>query len=302
MFLHLRTRLEAFGTRLVRWGGRRVGWSAAIALHAIGLAATTIVMASSGDDSAGFGAGSAGARDEIVFTLDLRATSARAQPEILPETPPADRWLRAAEMPASDEIVSFAPDVESDPYAEEPLTLDAPSESTREPTARETPFARDASALANVHLANVHLAPAPRSSRGTSSELASGPAAPGTQAAGKAGSSADGAGGSAGPPSNGAGGSTNSTPRTQVVAIATPRPEYPQASVRRHEEGRVLCRIHVLADGTVDSVDVVTSSGFDRLDRAAIATLSTWRFHPATCAGIAVATHVEQLVTFKLDA
>lgn len=302
MFLRLRTSLENLGRRVACWGGRRVGWSAAIALHAIGLAATTIVMARS-DDSAGFGAGAAGGGDEITFTLDLRTSGSRAlaTPDALPELPRVDRSFHESEVSASDEIVSFSPSVASDPYADELATLDETSEPSPEVTAREMPFVRDSSAFTNLRVAH-----GAKSSSGKSSNRAHDTSANGTPISADGGSQAGGlAGGPSGAASAGGdgprGASSEEVARTPVVAIATPRPEYPQACVRRREEGRVLCRLHVLADGAVDSVEIVTSSGFARLDRAAIATLSTWRFQPATRAGVAVATHVEQLVTFKLD-
>lgn len=47
-------------------------------------------------------------------------------------------------------------------------------------------------------------------------------------------------------------------------------------------QGRVVLRLLVLPRGTVDHVNVVVSSGFDVLDRAAVTAASIWRFTPAT--------------------
>ncbi len=47
-------------------------------------------------------------------------------------------------------------------------------------------------------------------------------------------------------------------------------------------QGRVVLRLLVLPHGTVDRVNVVVSSGFDVLDRAAVTAASLWRFTPAT--------------------
>ncbi len=47
-------------------------------------------------------------------------------------------------------------------------------------------------------------------------------------------------------------------------------------------QGRVVLRLLVLPHGTVDRVNVVVSSGFDVLDRAAVTAASIWRFTPAT--------------------
>lgn len=63
--------------------------------------------------------------------------------------------------------------------------------------------------------------------------------------------------------------------------IATPQPDYPRASMRRGEEGEVVLRVVVGSNGRVDSVEIVSSSGHRRLDRAAVAAVRRWRFEPA---------------------
>jgi protein TonB len=71
--------------------------------------------------------------------------------------------------------------------------------------------------------------------------------------------------------------------------------------VRAEEEGTVVCRIHVAADGLVTSVEVVESSGHERLDRAATEAIRTWRFAPRRVDGRSVATSIVHRVTFRLD-
>ncbi len=83
-------------------------------------------------------------------------------------------------------------------------------------------------------------------------------------------------------------------------AIVTTRPEYPTAARQRGEQGTVGCRIHVRADGSVESVEVLTSSGSRRLDRAAVSALECWRFEPALDQGEAIACVVDQEVRFAL--
>lgn len=83
--------------------------------------------------------------------------------------------------------------------------------------------------------------------------------------------------------------------------VEGPRPAYPRSSVRAEEEGTVVCRIHVAADGRVTSVDVVESSGHERLDRAAIEAIERWRFEPKRVDGRCMASSLVHRVTFRLE-
>ncbi|MCZ6596453.1 MAG: TonB family protein [Planctomycetota bacterium] len=88
--------------------------------------------------------------------------------------------------------------------------------------------------------------------------------------------------------------------RTEPVKLEGPDPEYPRASIRLGEEGSVECRIHIAADGGVERVEVEHSSGYARLDEAAVAGLMAWRFRPATVGGVALATSILHRVSFQL--
>ncbi|WP_374352758.1 TonB family protein [Chitinimonas sp.] len=70
-------------------------------------------------------------------------------------------------------------------------------------------------------------------------------------------------------------------PRSDAQGLNNPKPPYPAMSRRLHEEGVVQVEVHVLADGKVDQVRLKRSSGFERLDRAALDTLQRWTFIPA---------------------
>ena len=87
----------------------------------------------------------------------------------------------------------------------------------------------------------------------------------------------------------------------EVTGLVTPRPPYPRLSVRAGEEGSVLCRLHVNAKGAVTQVDVVESSGHERLDESARTTLLAWRFEPRVRDGVSVAATVLHRVTFRLE-
>ncbi|NOT29528.1 MAG: TonB family protein [Planctomycetes bacterium] len=105
-------------------------------------------------------------------------------------------------------------------------------------------------------------------------------------------------------PSESASGTGARRPLTIVEPVArdTPRPGYPRLSRRAGEEGSVLCRLHVGADGRVSEVEVVESSGHERLDRAATETLVGWRFEPRREDGRPVAARILHRVTFRLSA
>lgn len=78
-------------------------------------------------------------------------------------------------------------------------------------------------------------------------------------------------------------------------------PMYPPTSKRLGEQGRVLLMVHVLADGKPAEVRLERSSGFDRLDQAAVAhVLRAWHFIPARSAARAIDYWGEFAVTFRI--
>jgi len=58
-------------------------------------------------------------------------------------------------------------------------------------------------------------------------------------------------------------------------------PAYPSLSRKLGETGKVVLRVELDETGRVSAARVVTSSGFDRLDAAALAAVHTWRCRPA---------------------
>ena len=102
----------------------------------------------------------------------------------------------------------------------------------------------------------------------------------GTQSGNLSGSSAGtGSGTSTGDSDGTAGlGSAPAPPQERVEASlrAEARPEYPQELIDDDVEGVVTIKILVAADGSVEAVDVASSSGYRAMDRAAVA--AGWRF------------------------
>lgn len=70
--------------------------------------------------------------------------------------------------------------------------------------------------------------------------------------------------------------------------LGNPRPAYPPLSIELGEAGAVGLRVAVGADGRAQEVSVARSSGFPRLDRAALQAVRNWRFRPATRGGEAI--------------
>ena len=67
-------------------------------------------------------------------------------------------------------------------------------------------------------------------------------------------------------------------------------PKYPRVSRKRGERGRVLVRVFINRDGFSEKVEIEQSSGFDRLDQAAIDSAKKCRFIPAKRNGKPVKT------------
>lgn len=63
--------------------------------------------------------------------------------------------------------------------------------------------------------------------------------------------------------------------------LNNPPPVYPPAAAKRHQQGTTLLRVHVLASGHPDQVEVAQTSGFPALDDAAKAAVRQWSFTPA---------------------
>ena len=89
-------------------------------------------------------------------------------------------------------------------------------------------------------------------------------------------------------------------PDFNVSYFSNPEPDYPSLSRRLREQGLVKLRVHVTVDGRAGEVTLHKSSGFERLDRAALDAVRRWRFRPAQQAGKPVAGWVLVPVRFEL--
>ncbi len=79
------------------------------------------------------------------------------------------------------------------------------------------------------------------------------------------------------------------------------RPRYPFRSRRLGEEGQVTVEVEVLADGRAGSLEILSSSGYARLDEAALQALQSAQFEPAQRGGRPVRTRAEWTIVFQLE-
>ena len=90
-------------------------------------------------------------------------------------------------------------------------------------------------------------------------------------------------------------------PDYSAAYLDNPAPTYPAVSRRLGETGVVHLRVQVSAEGHATEVLVHRSSGYPRLDQAALAAVRAWRFVPAQQAGQAIAAWVIVPLNFRLD-
>lgn len=90
-------------------------------------------------------------------------------------------------------------------------------------------------------------------------------------------------------------------PSSDADYLNNPRPPYPPMSKRLREQGKVVVRTLIGVDGTAQQAEIKQSSGFDRLDQAALATALRWRYVPGKRAGIAETMWFNLPFTFVLE-
>lgn len=89
-------------------------------------------------------------------------------------------------------------------------------------------------------------------------------------------------------------------PRSDASFLNNPAPRYPPESRHRREEGRVLLDVLILADGTVGEIKLKHSSGFPRLDEAALNAVRRWRYVPAKRGAVPIDYWHVQPLDFEL--
>ena len=90
-------------------------------------------------------------------------------------------------------------------------------------------------------------------------------------------------------------------PSSDADYLQNPKPPYPALSTRLGEQGKVVVRVLIGVDGTAQKADIKQSSGFDRLDQAALGTVLRWRYVPGKRAGIPEAMWFNVPINFVLE-
>jgi protein TonB len=90
------------------------------------------------------------------------------------------------------------------------------------------------------------------------------------------------------------------TKATLVGSSSDLAKEYPPLSQRLGEEGTVLLALEVAADGSIADAQVRSSSGYPRLDNAALSAVRKAHFKPATINGTPIASKVRLPIRYEL--
>jgi protein TonB len=90
-------------------------------------------------------------------------------------------------------------------------------------------------------------------------------------------------------------------PSTDADYLQNPKPAYPPISKRLGEQGKVIVRVLIGTDGVAQRAEVAESSGFDRLDQAAVSTVLKWRYVPGKRGGVPEAMWFRVPINFVLE-
>jgi periplasmic protein TonB len=89
-------------------------------------------------------------------------------------------------------------------------------------------------------------------------------------------------------------------PDAGIAVLQSVMPQYPVESMRAGEEGAAVLQVLVDESGRASDVKVARSSGFARLDEAAVMAVSRWKFAPSSHGALAVPTWGEMEMRFNL--
>lgn len=101
--------------------------------------------------------------------------------------------------------------------------------------------------------------------------------------------------------------SSSARPAETIAIVREPRfrvpptpPVYPRLSRQRGESGTVLIQARVEIDGSISDIRIVQSSGFGRLDHAALSAVRRWQIEPWRQGDRLLTAWVELPVVFEL--
>jgi protein TonB len=90
-------------------------------------------------------------------------------------------------------------------------------------------------------------------------------------------------------------------PSSKADYLHNPPPDYPRMSTRLGEQGKVVLKVLIGTDGAPQKVELVTSSGFERLDKSALDAAMRWRYVPGKRGGVAEAMWYQVPIQFTLE-
>ena len=91
---------------------------------------------------------------------------------------------------------------------------------------------------------------------------------------------------------------------TSELSVSCPKltpPTYPAISRRMGEEGKLVLRVELDERGRIDDAKVINSSGYERLDTAALAAVKDWQCNPSLRNGQPVRAIALQPFNFVLQ-
>ena len=92
-----------------------------------------------------------------------------------------------------------------------------------------------------------------------------------------------------------------SMPNSDASELNNPKPPYPAISRKLREQGLVLLKACIGANGSLESLDLKQGSGYSRLDQVALQTVKQWRFIPAKKGNTPIPMCYELPVKFILE-
>lgn len=90
-------------------------------------------------------------------------------------------------------------------------------------------------------------------------------------------------------------------PSSDADYLHNPRPAYPAKSRRLGEQGKVIVRVLIGVDGLAQKAEIRQSSGFERLDEAALNTVKNWRYVPGKRAGVVEAMWFNVPINYVME-
>ena len=90
-------------------------------------------------------------------------------------------------------------------------------------------------------------------------------------------------------------------PSSDADYLQNTKPAYPAISKRMNEQGKTMVRVLIGTDGQAKKAEIGSSSGFSRLDDAALATVLRWRYVPGKRGGVAEAMWFNVPIVWVLE-